>query len=88
MKIKKNGDPQVDSSTLGLRNPPPIQKLPNINYQKEKRNINSLQTFIELVENDIFKPTNYKRIKNNIGDQERKVLKDTPKRYIKNMYTR
>ena len=39
---KKNGDPQLDSSTLGLRNPPPIQKLPYINYRKEKRNINSL----------------------------------------------
>ena len=39
---KKNGDPQLDSSTLGLRNPPPIQKLPHINYRKEKRNINSL----------------------------------------------
>ena len=63
----KNADPQLDSSTSGLGNPPPIQKQPNMNYQKEKTKINSLETFTELVENDIFKPDNYKRIKNNIS---------------------
>ena len=42
-------------------------------------NINSLGTFIELAENDIFKPANYKRIKNNISNQERKALKDIQK---------
>ena len=58
----KIADPQLDSNTPGLVNPPPIQKQPHINYRKEKANRNSLETFIELVENDIFKPTNYKRI--------------------------
>ena len=64
---KKNPDPQLNSSTSGLGNPPPIQMQPNINYRKEKTNINSLETFIELVENDTFKPDSYKRIKNNIS---------------------
>ena len=36
---KKYADPQLDSSTSGLRNPPPIQKQPNINCRKEKTNI-------------------------------------------------
>ena len=37
---KKNADPQLDSrNTLGLGNLPPIQKQPNINYQKKKTNI-------------------------------------------------
>ena len=36
-------------------------------------------TFIGLVENDIFKPNNYKRIKNNISNQERNALKDIQK---------
>ena len=78
-RIKKNADPQLDSSTSGLGNPPPVQKKPNINYRREKANINSLETFIELVENDIFKPSNYKRIKNNISNQERNGLKDIQK---------
>ena len=76
---EKNADPQLDSRTSGLGNPLPIQKQRYINYQKEKTNINSLETFIELVENDIFKPDNYKRIKNNISNQERKALKDMQK---------
>ena len=83
MRIKKNADPQLDSSTSRLGNPPPIQKHPNINYRKEKTNINSLATFIELVENDIFKPGNYKRIKNNISNQERNALKDIQKEHQK-----
>ena len=47
-----------------------------MNCQKEKTNINSLENFTELVENDIFKPNNQKRIKNNISIQERNALKD------------
>ena len=31
---------------------------------------------IELVENDIFKSNNYKRIKNNVSNQERNAMKD------------
>ena len=61
-KNKKNANPPLDWSTSGLRNPSPSQEQPNKNHEKEKGNINSLETFIELVENDIFKPDNYKRI--------------------------
>ena len=64
---KKNEDPQLNSkNTLNIGNPPPIQKQPNKNCKKEKTNIYSLKTFIELAKNDIFKPSNYRRIKNNI----------------------
>ena len=76
---KKNANPQLDSSTSGLRNLPPIQKQSNIVYRKEKTNINSLETFIELVENDIFNANNSKRIKNNISNQERNALKEIQK---------
>ena len=69
MRLKKNVKPQLDSSnTSGLGDPTPIQKQSNINYQKEKTNINSLETFIELIKNDIFKPNNYRRIKSNINN--------------------
>ena len=76
---QKNTDPQLDSSKSGLENPCPVQKQSNIHYWKEKTNINSLETFIELVEDDIFKPHNYKIIKNNISNQERITLKDIQK---------
>ena len=36
---------------------------------KGKEKHNNLQTFIELVENDMFKPNNYKRIENNINNR-------------------
>ena len=37
---EKNADRHLDSrNTLGLGNLPPIQKQPNINYQKKKTNI-------------------------------------------------
>ena len=48
----------------------------HVNYRKDKTNINSLETFIELVENDIFKPDNYRRIKSNITKEEREALKN------------
>ena len=76
---KKNTDSQLDSSTSGFGNSLPIQKQSNINYRKEKTNINSLEIFAELVENDIFKPNNYKRIKYDISNQERNTLKDKQK---------
>lgn len=31
--------------------------------------------FIELIKNDIFKPNNYRKIKSNISNQERKAQK-------------
>ena len=61
---QKHADPQLDSRcTSGLGNPPPNQQHPNTNYRKEKTNINGLEIFTEFVEEDIFKPNNYKRIK-------------------------
>ena len=69
IRIKENANPPLDWSTSGLRNPSPSQEQPNINYEKQKTNINRLGTFIELVENDIFKPDNCKRIKSNISNQ-------------------
>ena len=36
---QKNADPQLDSSISGLRNPPPIQKLPHkLPKRKDKHN--------------------------------------------------
>ena len=72
-------DPQYYSSTSGITSSPPIQNQPNINYRKDKTNINSIETFTELVENEIFKLNNYIRIKNNISNQERNALKDIQK---------
>ena len=83
---QKNADPQLDSSTMGPGNPPPIQKQPNTNYRKEK-NINSLETFTALVENDIFKPNYYGRIKNDISNQERNALKNIQKETSKTCRT-
>ena len=85
---KKNADPQLDSRTSGLGISPPIQKQPHINYRKEKTNINSLEALIEIVDNDIFEPTNYKITKNNINNQERKVLKAIQKDTSKTCWIR
>ena len=57
-------------------NPPPSKSSLYVNYRKDKTNINSLETFIELVENDIFKPDNYRRVKSNITKEEREALKN------------
>ena len=75
----KNADPQLDSITSSLGNPPPIQKQSNINYRKENTNIKGLKTFIELVKINVSKPSNYGRIKNNISNQETNALKDIQK---------
>ena len=40
--------------TFQLGNPPVKAKSPNINFRREKTNVNSLETFIELVEKDPF----------------------------------
>ena len=39
------------------------------------RILSSLEAFIELVEKDLFKPSNYNKIKGNITTEERKALK-------------
>ena len=85
---QKNADPQLDPSTSSLAVSPPIQKQPHINYRKEKTNKNTLETLIELVENDIFEPTNCKRTKNNISNHERKALKDIQKDTSKTCWIR
>ena len=57
-------------------NPPPSKSRAHVNYRKDKKNINSLETFIKLVENDIFKSDNYRSIKSNITKEEREALKN------------
>ena len=57
-------------------NPLPSKSRSHVNYRKDKTNINSLETFIELVENGIFKPDNYRRIKSNFTKEEREALKN------------
>ena len=46
-----------------------IYRIPNL------RMLSSLEAFIELVEKDLFKPSNYNKIKGNITTEERKALK-------------
>ena len=57
-------------------NPPPSKSCSYVNYRKDKTNINSLENFIDLTEDDIFKPDNYRRIKSNISKEEREALKN------------
>ena len=57
-------------------NPPPSKSRPHVNYRIDKTNFNSLETFIELVENDIFNPDNYMRIKSNITKEGREAWKN------------
>ena len=38
--------------------------------------MNSLETFIELIEKDIFKPDNYRRIRNSISNEEKEALRN------------
>ena len=54
-------NPKMKSS---IGNPPQQQRSSYINYRKEKTKMSSLETFIELIEKDIFKPENYRRIRN------------------------
>ena len=58
-----------------LGNPPIGTKSSNLNFRGEKTNTSSLEAFIELVEKDLFKPSNYNKIKGNITTEERKALK-------------
>ena len=59
-----------------LGNPPVKAKSPNINFKREKTNVNSLETFTELVEKDLFQPCNYNKVKRNITKEERNTLKN------------
>ena len=58
-----------------LGNLPIGTKSSNLNFREEKTNISSLEAFIELVEKDLFKPSNYNKIKGNITIEERKAFK-------------
>ena len=60
-------------------NPLPSKSCSHVNYRKDKTNINSLETFIEFVENDNFKSDNYRWIKSNITKEEREALKNIKK---------
>ena len=49
-------------------------KSSNVNFRK-KKNTNSLETNVELAEKDLFKPSNYNKIKENNTIEEKKVFK-------------
>ena len=57
-------------------NPPPSKSRLHVNYRKDKININSLETFTELLENDISRPDDYRRIRSNSIQEERETLKN------------
>ena len=76
-EVPASNNEHLDSRMISkFGNPPPSKSRSHVNYRKDKTNINSLETFIELVENDIFKPDNYRRIKSNITKEEREALKN------------
>ena len=64
-----------NSLVCQIGNPSIEAKFSNVNFRKEKTNISSLETFIELVEKDLLKPSNYSKIKGNITTEERKAFK-------------
>ena len=57
-------------------NPPVKAKSPNINFTREKTNVDIFETFIELVEKDLSQPCNYNKAKSNITKEERNALKN------------
>ena len=60
-EVTASNNEHLDSRMVSkLGNPPPSKSRSHVNDRKDKTNINSLETFIELVENDIFKPDNYR----------------------------
>ena len=74
--INVNHTTNISNSLVRQLGNSPIQaKSSNVNFRKEKTNISSLEAFIELVEKDLFKPSNYNKIKRNITTEERKALK-------------
>ena len=76
-EVPTSNNEHLDSRMISqFGNPPPPKSLSHVNYRKDKTNINSLETFIEFVEIDIFKPDNYRRFKSNITKEEREALKN------------
>ena len=59
-----------------LGNLPITSKPSNINFRREKKDVNSFKTFIELVEKGLIQPCNYNKIKINVIKKERKALKN------------
>ena len=60
-EVPASNNEHLDSRMISqFGNPPPSKSCSHVNYRKDKTNINSLETFIELVENDIFKPDTYR----------------------------
>ena len=62
--------------TFQLGNPSVKGKSPNTNFRREKTNVNNLETFIKLVEKDLFQPCNYNNVECNITKEERNALKN------------
>ena len=60
---------QLSNSSVNTRSP-------DINFKSEKTNVNCLETFIELVEKDLFQPCNYHKVKSNITKVEGNALKN------------
>lgn len=64
-----------NASVLQLVDPSIEVKYSNLNFRKEKTNINNSNSFTELVEKDLFNPSNCNKIKENTTTEERKALK-------------
>ena len=59
-----------------LGNLPITSKPSTINFRREKKDVDSFKTFIELVEKGLIQLCNYNKIKINIIKKERKALKN------------
>ena len=60
-EVPASNNEQLDSRMISqFGNPPPSKSRSHVDYRKDKTNINSLENFIELVENDLSKPDNYR----------------------------
>ena len=56
--------------------PPPKTKEKIYNFRAKPDNKHSLESFIEMLETDIFRSDNYQRIRNNLSTEEQKSLKE------------
>ena len=76
-EVPASNNEHLDSRMISqFGNPRPSKSRSHVNYRKDKTNINSLETFIELAENDIFKPDNYRPVKSSITKEDREALKN------------
>lgn len=72
-KTKKG---RLEQSIDRFRPPIPKTNKKIHNFRAKPVNHYSLENFIEILETDIFRPTNYKRIRNNLSIEERKSLQE------------